>query len=30
MPYDESIRSMLLHGTALNWLNLERSLFERG
>ena len=30
MPYDESIRSMLLHGTALNWLNLERSMFERG
>ncbi len=27
MPYDEAIKEMLLHGTALNWLNLERSKF---
>jgi len=28
MPYDENIKAMLLHGTALNWLNLEKRLFE--
>lgn len=28
MPYDEPIRSMLLGGTALNWLNIERSEFQ--
>jgi aminocarboxymuconate-semialdehyde decarboxylase len=28
MPYDDEIKAMLLHGTALNWLNLERSIFE--
>lgn len=28
MPYDDEIKAMLFHGTALNWLNLERSLFE--
>jgi aminocarboxymuconate-semialdehyde decarboxylase len=28
MPYDEPIRSMLLGGTALNWLNLERNQFQ--
>jgi aminocarboxymuconate-semialdehyde decarboxylase len=28
MPYDDATRSMLLHGTALNWLNLERRGFE--
>jgi aminocarboxymuconate-semialdehyde decarboxylase len=27
MPYDDTIKSMLLHGTALNWLNLEAGLF---
>ena len=27
MPYDDTIKSMLLHGTALNWLNLEASQF---
>lgn len=27
MPYDEEIKAMLLHGTALNWLNLEKNLF---
>jgi aminocarboxymuconate-semialdehyde decarboxylase len=27
MPYDEAIKAMLLHGTALNWLNLEKDLF---
>jgi aminocarboxymuconate-semialdehyde decarboxylase len=27
MPYDEEIKAMLLHGTALNWLNLDKSLF---
>lgn len=25
MPYDDTIKSMLLSGTALNWLNLQRS-----
>jgi aminocarboxymuconate-semialdehyde decarboxylase len=28
MPYDDEIKSMLFHGTALNWLDLERSAFE--
>lgn len=28
MPYDDEIKAMLFHGTALNWLNLERSVFE--
>jgi aminocarboxymuconate-semialdehyde decarboxylase len=27
-PYDDTIKAMLLHGTALNWLNLEKSLFD--
>jgi aminocarboxymuconate-semialdehyde decarboxylase len=27
MPLDEEIKAMLLHGAALNWLNLEKSLF---
>ncbi len=27
MPFDEEIKAMLLHGTALNWLNLEKDLF---
>ncbi|MDQ3178936.1 MAG: amidohydrolase [Acidobacteriota bacterium] len=27
MPYDEEIKAMLMHGTALNWLNLEKNLF---
>lgn len=27
MPYDDSIKSMLLHGTALNWLNLDFKRF---
>ena len=25
--YDDDIRAMLLHGAALNWLNLEKSAF---
>ena len=25
--YDDDIRAMLLHGAALNWLNLEKSTF---
>jgi aminocarboxymuconate-semialdehyde decarboxylase len=25
--YDEEIKAMLLHGAALNWLNLEKSIF---
>ena len=28
MPYDEEIKSMLLHGSALNWLNLEKRVFK--
>jgi aminocarboxymuconate-semialdehyde decarboxylase len=28
MPYDETIKAMLLHGTALNWLNLNKQMFE--
>ena len=28
MPYEESIIEMLMHGSALNWLDLERSRFE--
>ncbi len=27
MPYDDAIKALLLHGTALNWLNLEKDLF---
>ena len=27
MPYDDDIKAMLLHGAALNWLNLEKSSF---
>jgi aminocarboxymuconate-semialdehyde decarboxylase len=27
--FDETIRSMLLHGAALNWLNLDKGMFER-
>jgi aminocarboxymuconate-semialdehyde decarboxylase len=27
MPYDDEIKAMLLHGTALNWLNLEKERF---
>ncbi|MFN2413259.1 MAG: amidohydrolase family protein, partial [Pyrinomonadaceae bacterium] len=27
MPYDESIKEMLLHGAALNWLGLDKKLF---
>lgn len=28
MPYEEAIKEMLLHGTALNWLNLDRDDFD--
>jgi aminocarboxymuconate-semialdehyde decarboxylase len=28
MPYDEAIKEMLFHGTALNWLNLDKKVFE--
>jgi aminocarboxymuconate-semialdehyde decarboxylase len=28
MPYDDEIKAMLFHGTALNWLDLERVIFE--
>jgi aminocarboxymuconate-semialdehyde decarboxylase len=28
MPYDDEIKAMLFHGSALNWLNLEKSRFE--
>jgi aminocarboxymuconate-semialdehyde decarboxylase len=27
MPYDEEIKAMLLHETALNWLDLDKNLF---
>ena len=27
MPYDETIKSMLFHGAALNWLNLDKDRF---
>jgi aminocarboxymuconate-semialdehyde decarboxylase len=27
MPFDEDIKAMLMHGAALNWLNLEKSSF---
>jgi aminocarboxymuconate-semialdehyde decarboxylase len=27
MPYDDSIKELLLNGAALNWLGLERSRF---
>ena len=26
--YDDEIKAMLLHGSALNWLNLEKSIFS--
>ena len=26
--YDDTIKAMLLHGTALNWLNLSKNMFE--
>lgn len=29
MPYDESIKEMLLNGAALNWLNLNKNRFEQ-
>jgi len=28
MPYDDEIKAMLFHGSALNWLNLEKTQFE--
>lgn len=28
MPYDDEIKAMLFHGTALNWLDLEKSRYE--
>jgi aminocarboxymuconate-semialdehyde decarboxylase len=28
MPFDEATKANLLHGAALNWLNLERKMFE--
>src|SRR5688572_11885815 len=28
MPYDEAIKSMLFHGAALNWLNLDSRMFK--
>ncbi len=28
MPYDDAIKAMLLHGAALNWLNLDISAFN--
>jgi aminocarboxymuconate-semialdehyde decarboxylase len=28
MPYDDEIKAMLLHGSALNWLNLDKGKFE--
>lgn len=28
MPYDDEIKSMLLHGAALNWLDLEKTAFD--
>lgn len=28
MPYDDSIKEMLFHGSALNWLNLDKGRFE--
>jgi aminocarboxymuconate-semialdehyde decarboxylase len=28
MPYDDAIKSMLFHGAALNWLNLDKKNFE--
>jgi aminocarboxymuconate-semialdehyde decarboxylase len=27
MPYDDSIKQMLLNGSAMNWLNLDQNLF---
>jgi aminocarboxymuconate-semialdehyde decarboxylase len=28
MPYDDEIKAMLLHGSALNWLNLDKGKFQ--
>ncbi len=28
MPYDDNIKAMLLHGAALNWLNLDKDRFK--
>ncbi|MEO8573726.1 MAG: amidohydrolase family protein, partial [Pyrinomonadaceae bacterium] len=28
MPYDDAIKSVLFHGSALNWLNLDKKYFE--
>ena len=28
MRYDDVIKSMLFHGAALNWLNLDKNYFE--
>jgi aminocarboxymuconate-semialdehyde decarboxylase len=28
MPYDNAVKSMLFHGTALNWLALDKDLFD--
>lgn len=28
MPYDDNIKTMLFHGAALNWLNIERSQYD--
>ena len=28
MHYDDTIKSMLMHGAALNWLDLEKALFQ--
>ena len=29
MPYDDEIKAMLLHGSALNWLNLDKGKFQK-
>ena len=29
MHFDETIKSMLMHGSALNWLNLEKGVFQQ-
>jgi aminocarboxymuconate-semialdehyde decarboxylase len=28
MPYDDKTKELLLHGSALSWLNLDKKLFE--
>lgn len=28
MPYDDTVKEMLFHGSALNWLNMEKARFE--